>query len=132
MKKTKKVKGMTLIEIIISMLVLTVCGAIMVVTGSVTKSFMRNTNHLNNKINAEAPIASVQNNTKLMDEAAAYTTPVETETVDIHVQMGGKTIDIASTKYSTAAMSANAKTNTDSNMQGHLHFYVIDTTEPTT
>lgn len=141
-KKTRrKAKGMTLIEVIISMLVFGVAGLIMVVTGTTTKKLMMNTNHMNNKTNAEAPVAAVRDVGKVQEAAQSVTDPstgaqmqVETETVDITVTVNGSGNSqlVKTRKYSTAAMAAADSNNTNTNMQGHLDFYVLDTTEPTT
>lgn len=130
-KKTRrKAKGMTLIEVIISMLVFGVAGLIMVVTGTTTKKLMMNTNHMNNKINAEAPIAAVRDVKSVQDAADNVAMQVETETVNITVTVTGKSQVVKTRKYSTAAMAAAASNNTNTNMQGDLDFYVLDTTEP--
>ncbi len=137
-KKTRrKAKGMTLIEVIISMLVFGVAGLIMVVTGTTTKKLMMNTNHMNNKINAEAPVAAVRDVGKVQEAAQSVTDPstgvemqVATTEVDITVTVGGKAQIVKTRKYSTAAMAAADSNNTNTNMQGHLDFYVLDTTEP--
>lgn len=137
-KKTRrKAKGMTLIEVIISMLVFGVAGLIMVVTGTTTKKLMMNTNHMNNKINAEAPIAAVRDVKSVQEAAQGVTDPstgaqmqVETEAVDITVTVNGKSQLVKTRKYSTAAMAAASANNTNTNMQSDLDFYVLDTTEP--
>lgn len=130
-KKTRrKAKGMTLIEVIISMLVFGVAGLIMVVTGTTTKKLMMNTNHMNNKTNAEAPVAAVRDVGKVQEAAADVAMQVETETVNITVSVNGSSQLVKTRKYSTAAMAAADPNNTNTNMQSDLDFYVLDTTEP--
>ena len=64
-KKNKKLKGMTLIECIIAMAVLAITGLIMVRVGTLTNRLLINTNHLNNKTQAEAKVGSVNDKTTL-------------------------------------------------------------------
>lgn len=130
MKKT--VKGMTLIEVIISMLIFTLLAAIMVEAGSVTKSLIMNTNHLNNKTTAESPVGTVRDVEQLEELASEATMPLETTPVTIRV---GTYSTVNADKYSTAAAAAVAQAagkNCTTNMDGHLEFYVIEATEAPT
>lgn len=139
MKPTKKrtVKGMTLIEIIISMLIFTLLASIMVRVGAVTKSLMMNTNHLNNKTSAESTIGAVQDVSALTSTANAhYSTPQEaadaiSETdLQITVSGSGFSATVDAKKYSTKAAADNATASgrncdTSDHMNGDLQFYVI-------
>ena len=136
----KRVKGMTLIEIIISMLVFSVLTLIMVRVGSVSKSLLMNSNHVNNKTTAEAPYGATRDFTGLQNAIIDPTTltpkldddgnplTVATTPVTITVTSGGFTRNINTTKYSTAAAAALSDANTNTNMNGDLDFYVIETT----
>lgn len=143
--KKKNVKGMTLIEVIIALLIFTLLASIMVRVGSVTKSLMMNTNHMNNKVAVEAPVAAVQNTDDLTDAAAniqetdSNGDPVDNsalaagQPVSITVKSQGYTYTANANKFSTAAMAREATQegrNCDTSMQGDLEFYVIE--EPTT
>lgn len=142
--KRKKVKGMTLIEVIISMLIFTLLATIMVKTGSVTKSLIMNSNHVTNKTTAEAPIGSVQDVNALEDAAknqitvnggdpndpAQVAAEVQETPVTIVVSSSGYTATINANKYSTAAAAKEATVNgrnsdTSGHLNGDLEFYVI-------
>ncbi len=142
--KRKKVKGMTLIEVIISMLIFTLLATIMVKTGSVTKSLIMNSNHVTNKTTAESPIGSVQDVAELEDAAKSQITtnggdpndPAQVEAeiqktpITIVVSSGGYTATINADKYSTAAAAKQATANgrnsdTSGHLNGDLEFYVI-------
>ncbi len=146
-KLNKKLSGMTLIEVIVSLFVFSVIALLMVKMGSVTKSLMMNTNHLNNKTNAEGPVAAVRDadalNNAVMtftDESGAPVTDaagnpfvVETLPVAITVTLNGKSYVVNSVRYDTAIAAAASGKNCDTNMNGDLNFYVIeDPTEATT
>ena len=121
---------MTLIEVIISILVFGVAGAIMVVTGTTTKKLMMNTNHLNNKFNAEAPITAAQDvNTldKAYDDKGI--TEMPTEEVVIKVKVDAQEHDAKLVKYDTSGMIDATSPFTNTNMNGNLQFYEILPTE---
>lgn len=149
MKKcNKKVSGMTLIEVIISMLVFSIIALLMVKMGSVTKSLMMNTNHMNNKTNAEAPVAAVRDADALNNAVQNFTDEsgqaitdtngnpyaVETLPVTITVSGSGFTYTVNGVRYDTAIAAAASGKNCDTNMQGDLDFYIIEdpTEAPTT
>ncbi len=139
-KLKKKVSGMTLIEVIIAMLVFSIMSLVMVQIGSVTKSLMMNTNHMNNKTNAEAPIAAVKD-VSALNEAASDATDesgnahvIETLPVTITVSVPGYSALVNAVKYDTGAAAAASDRNCDTRMDGDLEFYVIEdpTEAPTT
>lgn len=150
MMKQKKLKGMTLIEVIISMLVFGVTGIIMVTCATTTCSFLREANHVTNKVNAEGPVAIVQDPAELAEAesiaeslAIADTNDVgetvgaipvyPTETVNIGITAGGKTATITGKKYTTKSLGDLHGDSAVTNFTGDLEFYVIDPTEaPTT
>lgn len=144
-KKKKNVKGMTLIEVIISMLVFTIMATVMVRTGQVTKSLMMNTNHVTNKTTAEAPIGSVQDVDALRDSASNLTdaggdpydaadiaAELNETPVIITVTSGSFVETVNAKKYSTSAAAKEATNNgrnsdTSNHLNGDLEFYVIET-----
>lgn len=86
--KSKKLKGMTLMEIIISMVIFSV-SALILVQGAISVYYsMRKTRKLVKKINYQAPIAD------RMPEATSY----EVENVNIQV-VGGKSHNFNIKKY---------------------------------
>ena len=143
--KKKNVKGMTLIEVIIALLIFTLLSLIMVRVGSVTKSLMMNTNHMNNKIAVESPVAAVQSVGDLssavgnINETDSNGNPVDNsalangQAVTFTVKYSGFSYTANTKKYSTHAMAKEATQegrNCNTSMQGDLEFYVIE--EPTT
>ena len=60
-KPVKRVKGMTLIEILVAMAVFAVAGLMMVKVGAASKSQLMDSNHMNNKTQAEAAIGGAKN-----------------------------------------------------------------------
>lgn len=124
-KAKKTVKGMTLIECIIALLVVGIAGMIMVVTGTVANRFLLNANHMNNKTEAEAAVGANRNITRLNDCAVEAATEVTTE--DITITVGGYG-DVSAIRYSTGAASAASSKNVDTNLadDASLEFYVIN------
>jgi prepilin-type N-terminal cleavage/methylation domain-containing protein len=126
-RKKRTVKGMTLIECIVAILVVGIMGVVLCTTGVATKNFMMDTNHLNNKTQAEAKTGGNRDITKLNNDAAnvgaAAVTP---EDVTITVGTYG-TVDAQ--RYSTAvsAQSYTADTNkrSDTHMDADLEFYTF-------
>lgn len=131
----KKLKGMTLIEVIVALAIFVVMTLMMVQVGAVTKSLMLQTNHLNRKTAAESPIASVQDVDALTDLAAGIVddegnamvvsaTPV---TFTISANGSSRTSVVNTVKYSSQAAGEAEDPNFDTNMRGHLEFYVVET-----
>lgn len=135
--KKKRVKGMTLIEVIIALAIFTLLAAIMVRVGAVTKSLMMNTNHLNNKTTAESPIGAVQDVDGLEEAAnAVHSDPADAQAamqavdMQVTVKSGSSNTVLNVTRYSTQAAAAEAAANgincdTSKHMNGDLQFYVI-------
>ncbi len=135
--KKKRVKGMTLIEVIIALAIFTLLAAIMVRVGAVTKSLMMNTNHLNNKTTAESPIGAVQDVDGLEESAnAVHPDPADAQAamqavdMQVTVKSGSSNTVLNVTRYSTQAAAAEAAANgincdTSNHMNGDLQFYVI-------
>lgn len=136
-KLKKRVKGMTLLECIIALLVAGIAGTLMAVIVTESMKFMRNANHTNTKVAAEAPVASLQKVDTLYDTTGT-TDPLETapapQNVSISVSAGGKTATIGSQKYDTSCMAERSKGNTDTRLNVDLQFYIIETetVQPTT
>ncbi|MDY4413878.1 MAG: prepilin-type N-terminal cleavage/methylation domain-containing protein [Ruminococcus sp.] len=111
MKNRKKLKGMTLVEIIIAMAVFAVLGVILLGIGQVVDSTTKASSRLNKKMTVQAPYASSKNvyylkadgtKTSNVNEAAQYYYEVDSEgnpinpkaienlTDDIQVYFGDK------------------------------------------
>lgn len=129
LKKKKTVKGMTLIEIIISIVVLGIAGTLMCAIGaSVTKTMIQ-TNHLNNKTETEAPIALARDKSAAVNAAtAAGETAVEDiPAIKIHTSDGGfsdRTVGNVK-KYTTKSVGDTLGEQGKTNMSGDLVFYTI-------
>ena len=61
MKSRKKLKGMTLVEIIIAMAVFAVLGVILLGIGQVVDSTTKASSRLNKKMTVQAPYAAAKN-----------------------------------------------------------------------
>lgn len=126
MKKAKKksVKGMTLIEIIISIAVLGVMGTMMCLVGASVTKVMIDTNHLNNKTEVEAPYAIAQ------DSNSVHISPQDAGTITIKTSNGGfadRTVPASSVKrYSTQEFGDALGDQGKSNMNGNIVFYTIE------
>lgn len=143
-QKRKRVKGMTLVECIIALLVFTIAALIMVTAGSTACKLRREASHISNKTDAELPIANVRD-----VSAAAAWTDASGNTVSaqssVTVTVGTVSVDGAgnttmggtnyatynATKYNTAKAAMDA-VNADTALDADLEFYVIETTAPTT
>ncbi|MBR1529992.1 MAG: type II secretion system protein [Oscillospiraceae bacterium] len=129
--KTKKFKGMTLIEVIVAIAVLGIAGLVMARMGSVISATMLNTNHVNNKINVEAPVVNTKDDGALKDGSGNYIAEKDlngedTEfDMDISVGTSGAYGTYATKRYSTAGLANNADTRTNTNLQGDLEFYQV-------
>ena len=136
LKMKKKVKGMTLIEVIVALAIFVVMTLMMVQVGAVTKSIMMQTNHLNRKTAAESPIASVQDVFGMNEFAATMldgdNNPmvVDSTPTTFTITVGNNTANqsvVNAVKYSyQVAEDAKDDPYFDTNMRGHLAFYVID------
>lgn len=70
MKKKKKLKGMTLIEIIISLAIFAMLGVVLVQVGTLIDNTNKATARLNKRVNAESPYAASQNDSYDYDRDA--------------------------------------------------------------
>jgi len=126
MKKLKKksVKGMTLIEIIIAILVLGIMGTMMCVVANSAARMMIDTNHLNNKTEAEAPVAISR------DANSVTAAPVDVGDIKIKTSNGGfndRTVPANSVeRYSTKEFGDALGTQGQTHMNGNIVFYTIN------
>ena len=60
-KSKKKLRGMTLVEVIIAILVFALLGMVLMGVGNATDAHQRSARKYNNKVNEEGPIAEAQN-----------------------------------------------------------------------
>ena len=120
--KTKKTKGMTLVEIIISLFIFTLLALILVRVGVLISNYTRSANHVNRKTVYEAPVAAAG------EPAAGRTAaPTEGSNIVVHVNVAGKGVNLLARQYSTApAAAADAYANTGGSMD--LEFCKVDLT----
>ncbi|MDE7122642.1 MAG: prepilin-type N-terminal cleavage/methylation domain-containing protein [Oscillospiraceae bacterium] len=126
-KRNKKLKGMTLIECIIAMAVFSIATLIMVRMTQVAMELLRNSNHVNNKVAAEAPAAAVQDVTTLYDDqgiAAPVAAPPEAVTFTVKSSVGNYTVNAK--KYDTSCMASRSNRDTGSGLDADLDFYTIE------
>ena len=122
--KQKSVKGMTLIEIIIAILVLGIMGTMMCVVANSAARMMIDTNHLNNKTEAEAPVAISR------DANSVTAAPVDVGDIKIKTSNGGftdRTVPATSVeRYSTKEFGDALGTQGQTHMNGNIVFYTIN------
>ena len=127
-QRRRSCKGMTLIECIISILVVGVAGMIMVTAATTVSRFMMETNHVNNKTNVEAPISNAQDIDAVVNGGG---TPTQ---VQISVGKADASGNLTTTyhtfdvdKYNTSvAVAGNDQAVT--RMNSNLEFYEVDPT----
>lgn len=136
LKKPRKVKGMTLIECIIALLVVGITGLMMAQIVTTCCNIMRDTTHLNNKVTAESPYVSGRNVDQLNQLAEDNALPTDPGAdISITVRSGSATDNqITGKRYSTKSAADASDRDTTSNMSGNLEFYTLDPhpTEATT
>ncbi len=127
-KCPKKVKGMTLIEVLIAMLIFGIAGTLMVKIGTVAKAQLMNSNHLNNKTQAESVIGSAQNLTGLTQMSTATSQSTNETAVTFNIGTYGS---VTAKRYDTLAADKDAASkgvNCDTGLADDesLQFYIMD------
>lgn len=92
-KRKKSLKGMTLIEVIISLVVFAMLGVILITVSITINNYIKATNNINSKVTREAPIAEVQNVDPDLSTSAGNVT--------ITVKMNGATQTLNGEKFET-------------------------------
>lgn len=135
-KCPKRVKGMTLIEVLIAMAIFGIAGTLMVKIGSAAKTQLLSSSRINNKTQAEAAIG---NGERLTDLTAMSTaTSVSTNETEITFNIGGygsvtaKRYDTLAADKDAESKGINCKTGMN-DVSSRLHmddvslqFYVVD------
>jgi prepilin-type N-terminal cleavage/methylation domain-containing protein len=119
--KKKTVKGMTLVEIIISLAVFVVAALLMVQVSETTVKLSRKANHMNRKVAVEAPIAEARPSDNTLVQANGD--------IRVSVKVGGKTVQIKGKSYSSSpSVVANdtVKQNTSLAGGGDLQYITVD------
>lgn len=150
--KTKKFKGMTLFEIIISLAILSMLTLVLVQTSSVINMYIRSANNVNKKTSEQAPVAEVgrkanahklnegSDKAEIVFEYNSTTVSIvgdEYEVVESLTDASGNIIESATDESgSPVALDENDKRRLGGNL--NMQFIVLDpvtappTTAPTT
>lgn len=145
LKRKKKLGGMTLMEIIISLAVFAVLGLLMVRAAAAIEMHVRSANGLNNKIAVQGPVAEAQNENggKVLDENVSITVKKVGSSTDILIT--GRlysTADITDLQpatdgggnqlYCADGVTPIYETIDSDEMNGNLNFKYVDGIEPAT
>lgn len=136
-KNNKKFKGMTLIEIIISLAVFAMIGVILITVAVTIQKQAKGAQGLNKKVAVQGPIAEAQNKT-----ASAVTT----QPVEIEVRYNASSVNVQGVLYDTAVRvqatdaagdpvtdgAGNPVFEVNGEMNGEINLkYVADIQKPT-
>ena len=88
-KNKKKLKGMTLIEIIIALAVFAMLGVLLVTASNVINAHIRATNNLNRKVTVQGPIAEAKNTADAIADGTIEisVTPAGVSKIDLEGQV---------------------------------------------
>lgn len=117
LKKSSK-KGMTLLEIIISLAVLSAMVLVLITTSSLINSYIKSANNVNGKVARQAPVAENGNRNGVNLDATQMAASVP-------IIVNG--INLYGDAYAVIDPSAAA----DGQLGGDLNMYFIDLIEPT-
>ncbi len=82
--KKKKLKGMTLIEIIVSLAIVSIMTTVLVLTSAVINSYMRSSNDVNNRVAQQAPVAEAQDKLAVDQTATVGLEIVLDDNISLH------------------------------------------------
>lgn len=117
-KKKRNLKGMTLVEIIISLFIFTLMALMMVRIASVSTNLTTNANHVNRKVTVQAPLAEMQNTDGTLTE-------LQNDNLKITVKVGANSVNVVGSQYSTA-QSVEGNTFADTEADIDLEFVKVD------
>lgn len=139
MRKRKKYKGMTLIEILIALAIFAMLGSLLVLAGIQIDNTMKASNKLKKKMLVEAPYAANQLEKYNVNGTDVY---FATESVTINVEYKGESVDIQGIRRDTeelvkpTGMDATAEAKYYKQANSRLNFKSIEVegvvTAPTT
>lgn len=125
-KSKKTVKGMTLVEVLIAIFVLGVMGTLMAKAATISCSMMKSANHMNNKVEVEAPLAAAQ------EDRVTYDADVTVVDDDVPISITGSfdadtVVDLKVTKYATAQKTVGDKfADTSKTVDADLVYYSVE------
>ena len=128
-KVNKKLKGMTLVEMIISIAIFAIMGGLLILVGTYIDATNRATNVLKNKVSVESPYAA--NQIPTYENKAGAIVELPTSNVQIEVKVGSKEVKIDAKKYATEdiitdGLSAADKAAVQKKANGNLNFQFVE------
>ena len=130
-KSKKKLRGMTLVEVIIAILVFALLGMVLMGVGNATDAHQRSARKYNNKVNEEGPIAEAQNDSNAILINKDYKITVG--------QTGGTPVTVSGKMYSVEAPQLDEDGNIVTDKDGNVipdpdndrgNFRFIEITKP--
>lgn len=115
-KKSRKKRGMTLVEVIISIAVMAVLALMLTTIGVTIDKYRQNTKAVNRKIASEAPAAEIQDIDSGVGSAGKSVLVKE----DFKINVNG--VDVSGKLYTTTGDNGSADSN------AHFKFVDIETT----
>lgn len=136
-KSKKKLKGMTLVEMIISIAIFAIMGGLLILVGTHIDATNRATNVLKTKVSNESPYAANHKiNYVKKDNTQGTLTP---ENIRVEFDVEGATVALDGQKYNTEDIITNSMNAADkaamqkkANGGLNLQFVIYETTAPTT
>ncbi|NLT09238.1 MAG: prepilin-type N-terminal cleavage/methylation domain-containing protein [Ruminococcus sp.] len=131
-KSKKKLRGMTLVEVIIAILVFALLGMVLMGVGNATDAHQRSARKYNQKVNDEGPIAEAQHDANAILINKDYEIEVG--------QSGGKTVKVSGKMYSVEKPKLDDSGNIVYDSNGNVvpdpdndsgHFKFIEIQKPT-
>lgn len=110
-KVNKKLKGMTLVEMIISLAIFAIMGGLLVLVGTHIDATNRATNVLKNKVSIESPYAA--NKISKYENKAGQPTDLPSSDVKIEVKVGSAEVKIDGKKYTTEDIITDGLSDAD-------------------
>lgn len=98
-KKSRKKRGMTLVEVIISIAVMAVLALLLTTIGVTIDNYRKDTKARNQQITVESPIAEVQDRNRGI--ASSGKGNLVNDNFNIRVSAGGNNVDVKGKLYST-------------------------------
>lgn len=134
-KVNKKLKGMTLVEMIISIAIFAIMGGLLILVGTHIDATNRATNVLKNKVSTESPYAA--NQIKSYTDKSNQPATLPASDVEIEVKVGSSDVKINAKKYGTEdlvtdGLSAADKAAVQKKANGNLNLQFIEVPPLTT
>lgn len=98
-KVNKKLKGMTLVEMIISIAIFAIMGGLLLLVGTHIDATNRSTNVLKNKVSTESPYAA--NQIKEYTDKSNNSATLPASDVEVEVKVGSSDVKMKAKKYAT-------------------------------